>query len=149
MSVIFSVSVVSVGWLNSDKWALGYYFLESLNWYIWTEMLFLLLFCLFCFVCFWSRERFIAGPQKQMRWLMTRKASSSLKGFSKAFLKGRWGTGHRIHNQFVQNSCLLFIYLFIFPAYSLKWMQMFELLVAELLSFKGVSGIFFSEEWFQ
>ena len=43
----------------------------------------------------WSREMYIAGPCEQSGWLMLRKPRTlqTPKGFSKAFLKGRWGSG--------------------------------------------------------
>ena len=41
----------------------------------------------------WSRERLIAGPCKETRGLSPKKPLNSPKGFSKAFLKARWGGG--------------------------------------------------------
>ena len=43
----------------------------------------------------WSGVMYIAGPCKESRWLMLRKpwTLQTPKGFSKAFLKGRWGSG--------------------------------------------------------
>ena len=44
-------------------------------------------------ICVWSRERFIVRSWKETNWLMPWEASSSPKGFSKAFLNGRGGVG--------------------------------------------------------
>ena len=45
------------------------------------------------YVKVWSRERFIAGPCKEIGWLMPQRTSNSSKGVSKAILKARWGRG--------------------------------------------------------
>jgi len=41
----------------------------------------------------WSRERFIAEPYKEYRWLMIPQILNSPKCFSKTFLRARWGEG--------------------------------------------------------
>lgn len=41
----------------------------------------------------WGRERFIAEPYKEDRWLMIPQILNSPKCFSKTFLRARWGEG--------------------------------------------------------